>query len=165
MSGLTAGTDYYFRVTAANAGGESFPSEVVGCRTPATAEAPRVLVVNAFDRFDRTTNLRRTLTAESYGAPDGSGAIERVWPQRVNAFDYVVPHGKAISAYGMAFDSCQNEAITGEPGPTVELLDRDLGLRQRNHGRGDFQRRRADEGQRVSGERREVVRFGAEHCL
>ncbi len=113
VSGLAAGTDHYFRITAANAGGESLPSEVVGCRTPATAEAPRVLVVNAFDRFDRTTNLRMNVGVENYGAPDGSGAIERVWPRRVNAFDYIVAHGKAISAYGMAFDSCQNEAVTG----------------------------------------------------
>ncbi len=112
VSGLAAGTDYYFRITAANAGGESLPSEVVGCRTPATAEALRVLVVNTFDRFDRTTNLRQDVGAQSYGAPDGSGAIDRVWPRRVNAFDYIVPHGKAVSAYGMAFDSCQNEAIT-----------------------------------------------------
>jgi hypothetical protein len=29
----------------------------------------------------------------------------------VNAFDYVVPHGRAISDFGMAFDSCQNEAV------------------------------------------------------
>ncbi|HOX55590.1 MAG TPA: immunoglobulin domain-containing protein [Candidatus Paceibacterota bacterium] len=112
VSGLAAGTDYYFRITAANAGGESLPSEVVGCRTPATSDAPRVLVVNGFDRFDRTTNLRMNIGARNYGPPDGSGAIERVWPRRVNAFDYVVPHGKAISAHGMAFDSCQNEAIT-----------------------------------------------------
>ncbi len=113
VSGLAAGTDYYFRITAANAGGESLPSEVVGCRTPATTGAPRVLVVNAFDRFDRTTNLRMDVTAQNYDAPGGSGAIERVWPRRVNAFDYIVPNGKAISAYGMAFDSCQNEAISG----------------------------------------------------
>lgn len=111
VSGLAPGTDYYFRIAAANAGGESLPSEVVGCRTPATTGAPRALVVNAFDRFDRTTNLRMNVAARNYGAPDGSGAIERVWPRRVNAFDYVVPHGKAISAYGLAFDSCQNEAI------------------------------------------------------
>ncbi|HOC57610.1 MAG TPA: immunoglobulin domain-containing protein [Verrucomicrobiota bacterium] len=111
VSGLTAGTDHYFRICAANAGGESLPSEVVGCRTPATAESPRVLVVNAFDRFDRTANLRMDVGARNYNPPDGSGAIERVWPRRINAFDYVVAHGKAISAYGMAFDSCQNEAV------------------------------------------------------
>ncbi|OQC26763.1 MAG: Xanthan lyase precursor [Verrucomicrobia bacterium ADurb.Bin063] len=112
VSGLAPGQAYYFRIAAANAGGESLPSEVVGCRTPATAGAPRVLVVNAFDRFDRTTNPRMNVGARNYRPPGNSGSIERVWPRRINAFDYVVPHGQAISAYGMAFDSCQNEAIS-----------------------------------------------------
>ena len=34
-------------------------------------------------------------------------------PRRINSFDYVVQHGKAISACGLPFDSCQNEAVTG----------------------------------------------------
>ena len=111
LSNLTAGVDYYFRVSAANAGGESMPSEVVGCRAPLTNGEPRVLVVNAFDRLDRTTNLRQDVGVENYFPPDGSGAIERVFGRWNNGFDYVVPHGQAISANGRAFDSCQNEAI------------------------------------------------------
>lgn len=111
ISNLTAGVDYYFRISAANAGGESMPSEVVGCCAPLTNGAPRVLVVNAFDRFDRTTNLRQDVGIENYLPPDGSGVIERVFGRWNNRFDYVVPHGQAISAAGWAFDSCQNEAL------------------------------------------------------
>jgi Fibronectin type III domain len=111
ITGLAAGVDYYFRVSAINAGGESMPSEVVGCRAPGVVAVPRVLVVNAFDRFDRTTNLRQNTTRQAWGPPDATGTIERVLPRRVNSFDYVVPHGKAISAYGLPFDSCQNEAV------------------------------------------------------
>jgi len=111
LAGLAPGVDHYFRIAAVNAGGESLPSEVVGCRTPLASNAARVLVVNAFDRFDRTTNLRQDTTRQSYAPPDATGAIERVWPRRVNSFDYVVPHGKAISAAGIAFDSCSNEAV------------------------------------------------------
>jgi hypothetical protein len=115
IANLAPGMDYYFRVAATNAGGESLPSEVVGCRAPAVTHAPRALVVNGFDRFDRTTNLRQDVTRQAYSPPDATGAIERVWPRRVNAFDYVVPHGHAISDFGMAFDSCQNEAVaTGQ---------------------------------------------------
>ncbi len=112
ITNLPGGTDYYFRIAASNAGGESLPSEVVGCRTALSADAPKALLVNAFDRFDRTTNLRQDTTRQDYVPPDASGTIERVWPRRVNSFDYVVPHGKSISAFGMAFDSCQRQATT-----------------------------------------------------
>lgn len=111
VTGLAAGVDHYFRIAAVNAGGESMPSEVVGCRTALTSNAPRVLVVNAYDRCDRTLNLRQDTTRQAYTPPDATGTIERVWPRWTNSFDYVVQHGKAISAAGMAFDSCQNEAI------------------------------------------------------
>ncbi|MEO5801933.1 MAG: immunoglobulin domain-containing protein [Verrucomicrobiota bacterium] len=111
ISNLAANTDYYFQVAAANAGGQSFPSEVVGCRAVSTS-TPKVLYVNAFDRFDRTTNLRQDTTRQNWDPPGPTGIIERVWPRNVNAFNYVVPHGKSIAAYGMAFDTCQNEAIS-----------------------------------------------------
>jgi hypothetical protein len=114
VSNLIAGQDYYFRVTAANAGGESFPSAVVGCRPPLTSASPKVLFVNGFDRYDRTTNLKQNLVAQNYVPPSGSGGNERVLPRRINAFDYVVPHGKAISAYGLAFDSCHHNALTND---------------------------------------------------
>ena len=110
ITGLASGVDYYFRVAAMNAGGESMPSEVVGCRA-LSGNTARVLVVNAFDRCDRTTNLRQNTTAQAWAPPDATGTIERVLPRRVNAFDYMVPHGKAISAFGLPFDSCQNEAV------------------------------------------------------
>jgi hypothetical protein len=114
VSNLIAGQDYYFRVAAANAGGESFPSAVVGCRPPQTSASTKALFVNGFDRFDRTTNLKQDLVAQNYVPPGPTGGNERVLPRRVNAFDYVVPHGKAISAYGMAFDSCHHNAITND---------------------------------------------------
>ncbi len=115
LTGVAPGTETYFRVTAYNAGGESFPSETAGCRTPDFPQAPRVLVVNAFDRNDRTLNLRQDVARQSWAPPDGTGAIERVIPSRSNSFAYVVPHGRALAAAGAAFDSCQNEAVaTGQ---------------------------------------------------
>ncbi len=112
LTNLAPDTDYYFRVAAVNAGGESFPSEVVGCRRSSNPAQSRVLFVNAFDRFDRTTNLRHTPTAKNYQPPGPTGTMERVVPRANNAFDYVVPHGKAISAFGLPFDSCQRQAVT-----------------------------------------------------
>ncbi|HEY5909043.1 MAG TPA: fibronectin type III domain-containing protein [Verrucomicrobiae bacterium] len=124
LTNLTAGTDYYFRVAAVNAGGESFPSETVGCRRSSNPFSSRILFVNGFTRFDRTLNLRQTPTPQQYRPPghDGnSGTMDRVLPRRVNAFDYVVPHGKAIAAASlMGFDSCQVQAVTNG---TVNLAD------------------------------------------
>ncbi len=111
ISGLTPGVDYYFRVAGCNGGGESMPSEVVGSRPRAETDAFKVLVVNANDRFDRTTNLRQNTGRQAYQPPSASGAIERVWPRRVNAFDYTVPHGKSISAAGFPFDACVRQAV------------------------------------------------------
>ncbi len=112
ITNLTAGVDYYFRVAAANAGGESFPSAVAGCRPQLFSTSKKILFVNAFDRFDRTTNLKQNLVAQNYVPPSGTGDNERVLPRRINSFDYVVPHGKAISAAGVAFDSCSSAALT-----------------------------------------------------
>ena len=112
ITNLASGTDYYFRITAANGGGESFSSEVVGCRTPTYAASPRILYVNANDRYERSLNLKQDLISELYDPPGPTGGNERVLPRRINSFDYVMQHGKAISAAGFPFDSCQNEAIT-----------------------------------------------------
>ncbi len=116
IAGLEPGVDYYFRVAAVNAGGESMPSETVGCRPAMHPASSKILIVNGFSRFDRTSNLRHTLAAENFkpvGHDGNSGATERVLPERVNAFNYVVPHGKAIvEASQMPFDSCQARAAT-----------------------------------------------------
>ncbi|MBA4148244.1 MAG: fibronectin type III domain-containing protein [Verrucomicrobia bacterium] len=112
VSGLAPGLDYYFRITAVNAGGESMPSETAGCRTPSTAFASKVLFVNGFTRFDRTLNLRQTPTVLNWSPPGASGTMERVMPRFANSFDYVVQHGKAIAAAGLLpFDSCQRAAV------------------------------------------------------
>jgi len=127
LTNLAVGTDYYFRVAAINAGGESFPSETVGCRRASSTLSSRILYVNGFTRFDRTLNLREDLVAQQYKPPGhdaNMGTMDRVMPNRVNAFDYVVPHGKAIVAAGlMGFDSCQVQAVTNG---TVNLNNYDI---------------------------------------
>jgi hypothetical protein len=85
---IPRGETRYLRVTAVNAGGESFPTEVLGVR-PVRPPTP-LLVVNGFDRRDRFVR-----------EPD-------------NTFDYVSQHGDAIAwadggRYG--FDSASNEAL------------------------------------------------------
>ncbi len=103
--------DEYFRVTAVNAGGESLPSMVVGCRRVEKKSAPRILFVNGFTEFDRFTNPRQSLLTTNYLPPSAEGKMDRVIPRLNNAFDYVVQHGKALAANGAGFDSCQREAV------------------------------------------------------
>ena len=114
LTNLALDTPWFFRVVATNAGGHSMPSPVVGCRRAANPALRRALVVNAFDRFDRTLNLRQTPTARNYRPPGhdrNTGSMERVLPARVNAFDYLVPHGLALSAAGTPFDSCHSSSV------------------------------------------------------
>ncbi|MBA4149615.1 MAG: immunoglobulin domain-containing protein [Verrucomicrobia bacterium] len=111
LSGLPNNTDMYFRVAAVNAGGESLPSEVVGCRRDSNSSAQRVLVVNAFPRLDRFTNLRHSPSPNAWKAPGNSGTMERVFPRSNNSFDYVAQYGKAINAFNIPFDSCSKAAV------------------------------------------------------
>jgi hypothetical protein len=114
LTNLLANRDYFFRVAATNSGGQSMPSETVACRISSTPGTPRVLIVNAFDRFDKSINIRQTPGAQNYKPPGhdaNSGTMNRVLPGRNNAFDYVVPHALAVGAYGFVYDSCQNEAV------------------------------------------------------
>jgi fibronectin type III domain protein len=111
LTSLPADMPIFFRVAAVNAGGESFPSETVACRRASNAGDARVLFVNGFDRFDRTLNARQTAGPGIGGPNGGTGTFDRVRPRQANAFDYVVRHGQSISRCGVAFDSCQNEAV------------------------------------------------------
>ena len=68
------GVQYSYRVTATNAGGESFPSETLtACRMP--QERGRVLIVNGFDRVSAPYSLRSDSLAGFFhtidrGVPD-----------------------------------------------------------------------------------------------
>ena len=101
VTGLTVGSTYYFRVTGTNAGGESLPSEVLAVRVRAPG-SPKVLVVNGYDRLDRFNNIDRAIS---------SNVVEQLILERNNSYNYVRQHAAAISAAGLSFDSCSNEAV------------------------------------------------------
>lgn len=105
ISGLTPGEVTYFRVTATNAGGESFPTEVLAASCYAGGANP-VLIVNGFDRLDEAMNL---YLPDTYG---GGNDQARGFLHLMNTYDYIIAHAKAINAYGRDFDSCSNEAVT-----------------------------------------------------
>ncbi len=113
ITGLDPGTPYYFKVVATNAGGESEASEVITALP--TGGAKQVLIVNGFDRFDRTQDFRYAYLGE---------AVDRVWPRYNNSHDYVVQVETAIQASkpGVHVASTSNEAVISG---AVNLTDYD----------------------------------------
>jgi len=104
LTGYDPTLPYYFKVVAVNAGGESQGSEVVAALP--TGGAKQVLIVNGFDRNDRSQNARQTLPA-----PDNT--IDRVRLRGGNTRDYVVQVTTAIraSAPYLNIASTSNEAV------------------------------------------------------
>lgn len=102
--GLEPGTLHFFRVTALNAGGESFPSQVLGVRTPEEDEIIPLLLVDGFDRLDKDA-----LISQDEGGD--LGVPKRMFLERMNRYDYAIEHAKALHACSLPFDSALNEAI------------------------------------------------------
>jgi hypothetical protein len=105
LSGYDPLAPYYFKVVALNAGGESLGSEVLTALP--SGGAKQVLIINGFDRQDRTQNFRYPYSFT------GDGLVDRVWARYNNSFDYVVQVHSAIHAAvpGVHVDSTSNEAI------------------------------------------------------
>lgn len=152
------GIVYSFKVTAANRGGESFPSEILAAYK-AKKEKGRVLIVNGFDRlsgpaaidtpteagFDLTkdpgvpylydislcgaqTEFSRKQTGKELGR---SGSEWEGMKIAGNSFDYPFIHGKAIQASGdYSFVSCSDEAVESGriPLEAYDIVDYILGL-------------------------------------
>ncbi|MCX7766388.1 MAG: M1 family aminopeptidase, partial [Candidatus Sumerlaeia bacterium] len=87
LTNLIPDTPYYIRIRAiASTGQPSALSDVYGVKLTSIAGAPKVLVVDGYDRWD------------SQG--------------RGTSHPWAAWHGKAVNAYGyVAFDSCANEAV------------------------------------------------------
>ncbi len=97
LAGLASGQLVFVRVSATNAGGESFPTETLGARA---GDSAGVLVVNGFDRLNRFALVSDTDSVE--------GLNMRMLLDQMNRYDYVVQHGGSID---YAFDSAANEAV------------------------------------------------------
>ncbi|WP_434380873.1 N-acetylmuramoyl-L-alanine amidase [Melittangium boletus] len=102
---LEPGTTRYFRVAAVNAGGESFPSDVVGVRVPEAGGTTRVLVVNAFRRLDAGMALTEDLSAYDLGSP------VRLLLEAMNDGTALRRHGDAVARNAVAFDGATSEAV------------------------------------------------------
>lgn len=131
---------YGFKVTALNAGGESFPSETLVAYVAENSNAT-ALIVNGFHRLsgpaevftpsklgfdmDKDPGVSYMNTAEyggrqldyeraNIGFEDGLGLSGNDFEGLLiagNTFDYPCLHGKAMAANGISFVSCSSEAV------------------------------------------------------
>jgi hypothetical protein len=104
ITGLDSKTPYYFKVVAENEGGESQGSEVVAAMP--SGGPKNVLIVNGFDRLDRTMNPKQPYRR-------AGNTVDRVRPRESNSRDYVVQVASAIetAAPGTHVNSASNEAV------------------------------------------------------
>jgi hypothetical protein len=103
VNGLRPGELYFFRVTALNEGGESFPTPVVAVRTPLSRDNVRFLIVNGFERLDKDAMITQEESSR--------GTTKRMFLERMNRFDYTIEHAQALHSCGLPFDSALNEAV------------------------------------------------------
>lgn len=104
---LTPKKEHYFRISAYNEGGHSFPSETVGVGLPPSGQSPRTLIVSGFRRYDNDI--------VAWGSDPKNGTTARVWPCLINSFNYVPVHGKAVASHkGFYFDSASAESVEEE---------------------------------------------------
>ncbi|MFZ5445953.1 MAG: N-acetylmuramoyl-L-alanine amidase [Myxococcota bacterium] len=103
---LPAGAPKFFRVTATNAGGESFPSAVVGVKAPVPGK-PLVLVVNGFDRLEAAIGKTETF-ASTYAL----GNVLRIFVAKMNDGTAARLTGDALAANDVGFDTAESDAVT-----------------------------------------------------
>jgi len=101
---------YFFKITAVNAGGESFASSVVAAHTPRNSSSykhkpVKYLLVDGFDRLDASAML---LKFES----SALGNVRRMVLNSMNNYSYMVEHGNGLANCDVAFDGVQNEVVS-----------------------------------------------------
>lgn len=97
----------YVRVTAVNAGGESFSTPTLAATVGCGDSGGRVLAVYGFYRLDKWSLVKEDLSAF------GLGTVNRLFPERINTFDYTGDHVSALMASGALVDSAEAGAVSG----------------------------------------------------
>jgi len=103
VNGLQPGELYFFRVSALNEGGESFPTPVVAVRTPQSGNDIPFLIVDGFERLDKDAMITQEESSR--------GTTKRMFLERMNRFDFTIEHAQALHSCGRPFDSALNEAV------------------------------------------------------
>lgn len=117
LDDVPAGQTVYFRVTATNAGGESFPTPTLATRKMAAGKRG-VLIVGGFERLDRNLLISEDLSAF------GLSTAKRMLLDRINRYDYAIQHARALEPLGMPFDSAwRDAAIVQQSLATYPMVD------------------------------------------
>jgi hypothetical protein len=98
------GSVRYFKVSATNTGGESFPTSTLAVKIPEAGHQADMLLVHAFNRLDRFA-----LVPQYESGP--LGTVLRMFLDRMNTFNYTVSHAKAAADFPGGFDSCINTVV------------------------------------------------------
>jgi hypothetical protein len=106
VENVTGYDPIHVRVTAVNDGGESFPTPTLGA-VP-TPTQTRILLVDGFDRQDRTLLLYRDVGGSV-------GEVTHMDLERMNRFDFAVEHLAALAGYGVPVDAVASEVIVDSP--------------------------------------------------
>jgi hypothetical protein len=101
LTGLAPNQLIFVRVTATNAGGESFPTPIGAVRVTSGVLAS-VLIVNGYERLDRWMDVTRCDT------PEANCPNVRIWPAQMNDQSYIVQHATATA---LPFDSAVRGAV------------------------------------------------------
>lgn len=101
---LAPGELAFFRVSATNAGGESFPTPTVPARAACEGDAVGLLVLG-FYRLDESSMPREDLS------PFALGVVPRYLADEMNTYDYLVDHARSFAAAGVAFDGAEAAAV------------------------------------------------------
>ena len=97
------GQVHYFRVCAANDGGQSFATPTLAMLQPVPGTRGG-LIVGAFDRLSRYQLVAQDLSDWSLGE------VRRMFLDRMNSYQYVVRHAQALAALDVPFDSAWQDA-------------------------------------------------------
>lgn len=114
VNGLSVDSVYYFRVSAINAGGESFPTETLPVRVRNSGYT-NALIVYGYDQA-AAWMLPAVVEKSTYLGSD-NGSPVRMFLDKINNFTYAIQHAEAVkNAVGTGntkyyFDSANHRAV------------------------------------------------------
>lgn len=106
FTGLSNDKTYFFRITAINEGGESFPTKTLATRVAPSGVAS-IIIIDGHDRLDRYCQVIRT------GLPS-IGTINSMELPKMNSYDSIIHHAESMDKCHVYFDSADQSSVIYE---------------------------------------------------